>query len=229
MKNIILVIIGIIFLVILFLVLGKKEKETTEKKGSALPQQEITEAKEGVSGSGKYSFDTNSSKVVWEGKKTFIKEWIDVGDIKIESGYATLLDNKITEAQVIVDMKSIQANKTGKGDGEDMLSRHLKSADFFDVENFPTASFTLTSINETPDNLKYNAEGNLTIKGTTKKISFPVGVYMLNDDLIVEGEIVVDRTEFDIRFGSTNFFKDIGDNAIDNDFVLKVKLVAKKS
>ena len=58
---------------------------------------------------------------------------------------------------------------------------HLKSADFFDVENHKELTFIGTSYTKTDDN-KYTLKGNLTIKGVTKEVAFDVEFGGINKD-----------------------------------------------
>jgi polyisoprenoid-binding protein YceI len=226
MKKISLVFVVLLVLIISLLVIIKNKKP--EIKDNSTQQDEIMKTKEILQGSGMYFFDSSSSKISWEGKKTIVKEWIDNGSISIQSGDITLVDNNVTEGKIVIDMNSITTNKTGAGGGEDNLSKHLKSADFFGVEVFPTSQFKLNSLIPTETVYTYTAKGEMTIKNITKDIEFPVTIYMENGLISMNAEIVLDRTQFDVRFGSTNFFNDIGDKAIDNDFTLKLELVAKK-
>ena len=68
------------------------------------------------------------------------------------------------EAQI--DAASIQTR-------EDQRDAHLKSADFFDVDKFPTLSFKSTSVKVTGDR-ELSVEGDLTIHGVTRKATFAV-------------------------------------------------------
>lgn len=226
-KKISLVFIILLVLVISFLLIAKNKK--TEVKEISYQKEEYGEVKEKLEGSEFYSFNITSSKINWEGKKTLIKEWIDTGSISIQSGGITIIDDKITEGQIIIDMNSIIAQKTGAGQGESNLSKHLKSADFFDVEIFPTSKFVLTSITPSENENEYIVKGDITIKNITKNIEFPMTINITNGSISMNAEIIIDRTQFDVRFGSTNFFKDIGDKAIDNNFTLKLELIADKS
>lgn len=223
--------IGFVFAILLVLIISllliTKDKKL-EVKNDYSQEQVVANNIENIQGSGVYSFNPTSSKINWEGKKTLIKDWIDTGSIYIQSGNITLTDNKITDGQIIIDMNSITAQKTGAGQGQDNLSKHLKSADFFNTEMFPTSQFVLTSITPNEKEYGYQAKGDITIKNITKSIEFPMTVYKEGDLIKIKAEIVLDRTQFDVRFGSTNFFNDIGDKAINNDFTLKLELVASK-
>ncbi len=77
------------------------------------------------------------------------------------------------------------------------LNNHLKTPDFFDVNEFPTARFESTSI--TPidgDADRYSVTGNLTLLDSTQKINFPATVTTSEEGLTLTGELVIDRTEF---------------------------------
>lgn len=223
--------IGLFFIILLILItvlLVIVNKNKTEEKNN-LQQKEVMKTIENIKGSGLYSFDRAYSKINWEGKKTMIKEWVDTGSISIESGDITLVDDKITEGKIKIDMNTISAQKTGSGSKEDSLSKHLKSSDFFNVEKFPTSEFILTSLIKTDNKFEYIAEGDITIKNITKTIEFPMTIYMEDGLIFLKTEIVLDRTEFDIRYGSASFFNNLGDKVIDNNFILKLELVANKT
>ena len=99
--------------------------------------------------------------------------------------------------------------------GKEKLIGHLKSDDFFSVKKFPTATLTLKQVTRTQQG--YKAKGDLTIKGITK----PVEVELLRT--AAEGyasTLVVNRTEFDIKYGSGSFFSNLGDKAIEDNFTL---------
>ena len=70
-------------------------------------------------------------------------------------------------------------------------------------------------------------EGNLTIKGITQPAGFDVAVNVNGDQLTATGKLVIDRTKYEMKFRSGNFFKDLGDNLIYNDFELNVSVTAK--
>jgi polyisoprenoid-binding protein YceI len=74
----------------------------------------------------------------------------------------------------------------------------------------------------------YEAKGKLTIKGITSDITFPATIKTDGNTVTADAVITVDRTKYDIKYGSKKFFESIGDKAIYDDFELAVKLVAKK-
>ena len=104
---------------------------------------------------------------------------------------------------------------------------HLKSDDFFGVAKYPTATFVIKEVQEKSTN-KYHVKGHLTIKETTKPIEFPVEISMIESKAVASASITIDRSEFDVRYGSGSFFDGLGDKMIYDDFTLDVTLVASK-
>lgn len=221
------VLVGLVIVVILgFVFIKNKTEKSVEVVDNSMSA--IEENKESLLGAGEYSFDLGLSQIKWEGRKSFVENWIDTGSIALKSGNLTLENNIISKTDILIDMNSIVATKTGANGGEDKLATHLKSADFFDVTTFPISSFSLTSITAGEAENSYTIKGDITIKNITKNIEFPSVVYMSNENIYLLADIVIDRSQFDIRFGSPSFFNDIGDKAIDNNFSLQLKLVATK-
>jgi polyisoprenoid-binding protein YceI len=103
----------------------------------------------------------------------------------------------------------------------------LKAEDFFNTVAFPDAMFEVTSVQVAKGNngTTHNVTGNMTIKGITKTLSFPAKITGGGNQVFVEGSLGVDRTQFDVRYGSTAFFDNLGNKAIDNIFNLTIKLV----
>jgi polyisoprenoid-binding protein YceI len=101
------------------------------------------------------------------------------------------------------------------------LQTHLRDEAFFDATRFPTATFVLRTLTGT------TATGQLTLKGVTKPVSFPVLVSQEGDGLRIKGRAVIDRTQFGIRYNSNSFFSGLGDQAIKNEFALTFDVVAK--
>lgn len=158
--------------------------------------------------------DTKSSFIKWTGKKVVGSH---EGTIKLSSGELSFTAGVLTGGSFEIDMLSME--NTDMKDGGKRLMGHLHSDDFFSTANHPKATLKITKV--TPSDSGYDISGDLTIKGITKPISFSAtaGQYLANAD------ITVDRTAYDIKYGSGSFFSDIGDKAIDNNFMLKVNLV----
>lgn len=168
-----------------------------------------------------------TSAVAWEGKKVTGSH---NGDIQIESGYINTENGLITGATVIMDMTSINTTDI-EGRSKQSLDRHLKSDDFFGVDQFPKAQFELNSINpiRSTNGMNFAANGTVTIKGRTAEVSFPVKVEMSEKGASISGEMVLDRSDFDVKFRSKSFFdaSELGDRLIYDDFTIGFKLNAQ--
>jgi polyisoprenoid-binding protein YceI len=175
-----------------------------------------------------YKVSTNTSTVEWVGKKV---TGAHNGFIKLASSDLEVTDGMISGGKIIIDMSSITCEDL-KGEWGDKLVGHLKSDDFFGVENHKTSEFVINKVSpiaaaKSGEN-NHIIAGNLTIKGITHPIEFPALITVKGDAVAAVGEAKVDRTKYDIKYGSSNFFESLGDKAIDNEFSVKFKLAAKK-
>ena len=156
------------------------------------------------------------SKVVWKGYKVTGSH---EGTIEIESGSLEFSEDKLVGGQFVIDMTSINTTDL-EGDSKNSLDGHLKSDDFFGVKNFPEAQLVITKVTPTGKNA-YAVEGNLTIKGKTNTQKFTMSVYGNK----ATANLKVDRTKYDVKYGSASFIDGLKDKAIYDDFDLNVDLV----
>jgi polyisoprenoid-binding protein YceI len=171
-----------------------------------------------------YKVDTQKSLISWNGKKVTGEH---SGNIKLNGGTLTATGTSISKGSFTINMNTITCTDL-QGEWADKLVGHLKADDFFGVEKYPTSTFVITKVTPAA-NGTLTVNGNLTIKGITKAVSFPASVAMNGNTLtaIAKG-VKVDRTKYDIRYGSKSFFDSIGDKAIDDEFTLDITLVATK-
>jgi polyisoprenoid-binding protein YceI len=167
----------------------------------------------------KFKADTTQTKLEWLGEKVTGQH---TGTIKLQSGWLNWKDNKIIAGEFNVDMASLKESERNA-----RLEGHLKSDDFFSVGKFPLALLVITG--STPfDKGTGVVTGNLTIKGVTNPIEFKAAVQKKDDALWFFANITVDRTKYNIRYGSGSFFDNLGDKTIYDEFKLKVSLCVKK-
>lgn len=88
------------------------------------------------------------------------------------------------------------------------LTDHLKSGDFFEVNEYPTAKFESTQI-VTGDADQAMITGNLTLHGVTKEISLPATVAVTDEGLTLASQFKIDRTQFGMTFGKGQVEKDV--------------------
>ncbi|RFZ85255.1 YceI family protein [Mucilaginibacter terrenus] len=172
-----------------------------------------------------YKIDTQKSVIEWNGKKIGGQH---NGELRLSSGSITTSNNVPSKGIFVIDMTTITNKDLTDAEYNAKLLGHLKSDDFFGVSKFPTAQFVITRINDAK-NGNINISGNLTIKGITKPITF-MSAYTINGNTLTAKavNVKVDRTKYDIRYGSKSFFDSIGDKAIDDDFILNINIVATK-
>lgn len=136
-------------------------------------------------------------------------------------------DGKLSGGSFTIDMTTITCLDL-EGGMKGKLEGHLKSDDFFGVENFPTAKFEMTQVISRGKPGDYKITGDLTIKETTKEIKFNATVEEGSDKLVAKTAIEIDRSEFKVRYGSGSFFDGLGDKTIYDEFELEIELVASK-
>jgi polyisoprenoid-binding protein YceI len=174
-----------------------------------------------------YRADVKNSTVGWHARKVTGEH---MGNIKIKTGTITVDHHVPTRGEFVIDMNSITCSDIKDATYNAKLVNHLKSEDFFDVTKYPEAVFKIKSFtplrNTKKDEPNYTVRGDLTIKGITKEISFPATMNISDKEITARAEIKIDRTEFDVRYGSGKFFENLGDKMIYDDFTIQVNLKA---
>ena len=170
---------------------------------------------------GSYKVDKEASSVKWTGKKVNGEHY---GGISVQNGEVEVKDGKVTAGTFVVDMNSMTCDDL-TGNWNEKLIGHLKSDDFFSVEDFPTSQLVIKSV-ESKSGGSHTFSGTLTIKGKPLPISFDGSVDLSNEKLTATGTIIIDRTTYDIRYGSGKFFDNLGDRMIRDEFTLEYSIVA---
>lgn len=201
----------------------KDAKNETEGKDA----QEVAQASAEAA---KFKVDAGSSTIRWVGKKPTGEH---TGTIAIESGTVKVDGDNVT-GTFLIDMTSIEVTDLKAGDGKEDLEGHLKGTakekedHFFNVAKYPTAAFEVTGVTEKDG--KKMMQGNLTIKGTKKNIEFPVSYSVTGNTMKLATEpFTIDRTQWNVNYGSKSVFDDLGDKFVNDDIQLQVTLMATKS
>ncbi len=174
----------------------------------------------------KFMADTLASTIEWKG---FKPTGSHNGEIMLESGVVNTVDGKIASGTFLIDMSTISVLDIPEEDeGNAKLHGHLTSPDFFDVEKYPSAAFEITGLEEVDD--KMMLSGNLTLKDATNNVTFPVSVSNEGDTMTLTSEtFTIDRSKWNVKYGSKSFFDNLGDKFINDDIELKIMLKAKKA
>lgn len=167
----------------------------------------------------KVEVDTEKSSLEWLGKKVTGEH---SGTISLKEGFVHMDGKNISGGEFVIDMTSIANTDVEDAEYSAKLDGHLKSEDFFGVEKFPTAKLVIKKSSKFKKD-KASVKGELSIKDITHPIEFEV---VKSGDKMM-ASIVVDRSKYDIRYGSGSFFEGLGDKMIYDDFTLTVTLVTK--
>lgn len=177
-----------------------------------------------------YEIDPSGSIIEWTGKKP---TGTHTGTVKLTKGSVKAQDQALESGSFTIDMTSILVTDL-EGDDKAALEGHLrgegeeKEDHFFNVAKYPTAKFEVTGITEKEG--KTMLQGNLTMKGVEKNISFPVSTSYEGDMMTLTSEtFTIDRTNWGVNYGSKSVFENLGDKFINDDIELKIKVKAKKA
>ncbi len=163
----------------------------------------------------KKEVDAEKSTITWKGYKVTGSH---TGTIDLQSGALIFEDDKLTGGEFVVNMTSLISTDL-EGEYKGKLEGHLKSDDFFGVQNHPTSKLVFTQVKAKGKN-SYEVTGDLTIKGITKAVTFEVSIYGSK----ATANMKVDRAQYDVRYGSGSFFDNLGDKTIYDEFDLVVDL-----
>jgi len=134
-------------------------------------------------------------------------------------GFLIFKNGGLIGGEFVLDMTSIVCTDLS-GKGKASLENHLKNADFFDVNNYPTAELIILGAEKGGTEQDYTIKGEITIKEITQKIAFKAKIERKK----ARARLVIDRTLFGIIYKSGNFFKELADKAIYDEFKMQIEL-----
>lgn len=177
-----------------------------------------------------FTVDTNASVIDWKGEKP---TGTHTGTMKLAEGTFMANDSVVESGTFVIDMNSIVVTDL-EGDSKADLENHLKGTvegkegDFFNVTKYPEATFVVTGI--TQEEGQTMLQGNLTMKEETKNVEFPVTVNRNGETLELTSEtFTIDRTNWNVNFGSKSVFDGLGDKFVNDDIELTINVVANKA
>lgn len=176
-----------------------------------------------------YSIDTSTSKVRWEGRKKIVDSK-HYGTIAVKEGVIDTSGEQITGGRIEIDMNAITDEDLTDAGYNQKLVGHLKGEDFFDVAQFPTSKFIIKQVKakKGKGGTTHEVMGELTIKNETHPVNFPAVIEKSGDTWNAKANLTLDRTKWNIRYGSDKFFKSLGDKVIHDELKFDLELVAKK-
>jgi polyisoprenoid-binding protein YceI len=134
------------------------------------------------------------------------------------SGHVTLEGDEVRGVSFEVDVASLESDSA-------RLDKHLRAEDFLHVEAYPKATFTSASVmaGAGAEGMTHTVSGDLTIRGKTKRVSFPARLTVAADAITAETEFTFDRKDFDVRYAGR------ADDLVQDNVVMKVSFLAPRS
>tara|TARA_B110000467_G_C18059185_1_gene335288 strand:+ start:30 stop:656 length:627 start_codon:yes stop_codon:yes gene_type:complete len=161
--------------------------------------------------------DISKSSVKWLGEKVTGSH---EGTISIKEGHLHFDNNTFTGGNIVIDMSTIDCTDL-VGEPKSSIEGHLSSDDFFGIKKYPTANLEIVNAEKIKySKNKYKVSAILEIKSIKNNVELEVVID--NGSAIVD--LVIDRTQYNIKYGSGSFFDNLGDKMIYDDFKLSVSL-----
>ncbi|MFK7935268.1 MAG: YceI family protein [Saprospiraceae bacterium] len=173
-----------------------------------------------------YTIDAGASQVNWVGAKP---TGTHMGTLQISGGNLAVVNGNITAGEFTLDMGSITVTDLAAGEGKEKLEGHLKTGDFFEVEQHPKGTFAITSVKPAQgiEDATHEITGNLTMKGITKSVTLPANVNITDSKITaVTPSFTIDRTEWDIVYKSGSLADTAKDKVINDEIGLVINLAA---
>ena len=202
---------------------------------STAPEAEVSDAVEApaqgpVSGQAtQYAVNPNASKVSWVGSK--LVGDAHTGTIDISDGRLAVFQSEIAGGDFTLDMGSLTVTDLDDNSGKGKLEGHLKNEDFFEVNEYPEATFTITRIQpiEGRQGVTHELTGNLELKGVTKSVTVPAEVSITDEEITaVTPAFTINRTDWNVKYGS-GITGVAQDKIISDDVELKIMLSAERT
>jgi polyisoprenoid-binding protein YceI len=168
--------------------------------------------------------DTKESVVKWRGYNLNGLN-SQTGYVYISKGELMIENGQLMGGTVEVDMNTIEDKNHGR---DNKLVNHLKDPDFFEVEKFPFSTIAITSVTSISGESK-KVTGNLTIKGITHPVTFPIKMEAKEGVVKADGRLVIDRTRWNVRYKSGKFYDNLANQTMSDSIEIDIKMIAKKS
>ena len=167
--------------------------------------------------------DLTTSIMTWKGTKPTGSH---DGIVSFSSGGMIVENGVLKEGEFVIDMSTIKNLDMEGSDGAGKIEKHLKAADFFDVEMYPTSKFVITSVLDVEGNTAVT--GYLTIKDVTKSITIPATVSTTDGITTFKSELFnIDRADFNVKYGSKRWIEGLKDKFIDDLVEMSFVVISK--
>jgi polyisoprenoid-binding protein YceI len=160
--------------------------------------------------------DLEKSSVNWKGEMLGL--YSHFGTVSIKSAYLTLAGGEVSGGSFVINLNTITPTDENysKDRPRQKLIGHLFSDDFFDLANYPAASFEISEANGS------EVTGMMTIRGNTHPETFTdITITRERDTYRIRGKAILDRKKYNVSFSTM-----VPDRVISDDFELEIDLVA---
>jgi polyisoprenoid-binding protein YceI len=179
-------------------------------------------------GEKKVEISASESSITWVGRKVTGSH---SGTVPLKSGEVLVEGDSIKSGKFGIDLSGVAVTDITDAKNNAKLVGHLKSPDFFAADLFPTVEFTIDSATPLAKPLasgeNTTIKGTLAIKGISKPVEFPAQVGVKDGIAQARGKAKLDRTQWDIRYGSGKFFQGLGDKLIYDEFEVDFNIKGK--
>ena len=173
--------------------------------------------------------DSSKSVLQWSGANI---NSTHSGTLEISEGKIEIKNGSVIGGHFTIDMNAMTCTDISNETYNKMLIAHLKSDDFFSVDDYPQAKFTVTTTDpiaeSTPGTSNFNVKGDLTIKDSTRRIEFPAIISMNMDrNLVFLAQVDIDRTEWNVQYGSGKFFQKLGMHLVNDIISIQFRVLCR--
>ena len=164
-----------------------------------------------------------SSDVQWIGRKVIGEQ--HSGHIQLAGGFIIKNNGKLHSGEILMNMQSITVDDIENPKWNQKLVDHLKNDDFFNIKKYPSAKFVFSKFEGKGADTRVT--GDMTIRNKTIPMNFIFNTVVDVDSSYATGNINIDRSLFEVKYGSGSFFEGLGDKMIMDEFTLNFKLIAR--
>ena len=171
--------------------------------------------------------DLVNSQINWIGRKVTGEH---SGTLNLSEGWIEMEKNTLSGGKLVFDMASITNTDIESPEWKQKLEDHLKSEDFFHTDSFPHAILEIKGRQSLIiENSKISDQilADLTIRGITQEISFPISLQRSGPMFSAAGNVDIDRTLYNIQYKSEKFFDELGDKLIYDNFTVQFMVQTK--
>jgi polyisoprenoid-binding protein YceI len=169
-----------------------------------------------------YTVDPEKTKIEYVGKKVTGQH---NGTVSVKSGNLVFKGAELSGGEIVVDMNSMTVSDITDEDSAKKFLGHMKSPDFFNTEKYPESKLVINKTKKVGPDL--DVTGDLTMLGKTQPVNFKVTNWKWSDKEVTgKAKLILDRTKWNLKYGSGKFFKGLGDKMIHDEFELMIDLFA---